>query len=101
MELTTYVVTRWYRAPELMMADAYSASVDIWSAGCIMAELIKRRALFPGKNTLNQLELITGVMGTMTQEDINKFGKPDPKALATAAASLPFVAALSVSILLY
>lgn len=81
MELTTYVVTRWYRAPELMMADAYSASVDIWSAGCIMAELVKRRALFPGKNTLNQLELITGVMGSMTQEDISKFGKPDPKAV--------------------
>jgi len=81
MELTTYVVTRWYRAPELMMADAYSASVDIWSAGCIMAELVKRRALFPGKNTLNQLELITAVMGSMTQEDISKFGKPDPKAV--------------------
>jgi len=81
MELTTYVVTRWYRAPELMMADCYTASVDIWSAGCIVAELMKRRALFPGKNTLNQLELITGIMGSMTQNDISKFGKPDPKAV--------------------
>merc|ERR1711988_75811 len=81
LELTTYVVTRWYRAPELMLADSYQASVDIWSAGCIMAELLKRRALFPGKNTLNQLELITGIMGSMTADDINKFGKPDPKAV--------------------
>merc|ERR1711988_1318170 len=64
-----------------MGADCYTSSVDIWSAGCIMAELMKRRALFPGKNTLNQLELITGIMGSMTQEDISKFGKPDPKAV--------------------
>lgn len=81
LELTTYVVTRWYRAPELMLADSYQASVDMWSVGCILAELIKRRALFPGKNTLNQLELITQTMGSMTENDISKFGKPDMKAV--------------------
>jgi mitogen-activated protein kinase 1/3 len=81
LELTTYVVTRWYRAPELMLADSYQASVDMWSVGCILAELIKRRALFPGKNTLNQLELITQTMGSMTERDIQKFGKPDMKAV--------------------
>eukprot|EP00656_Telonema_subtile_P037944 TRINITY_DN4240_c0_g1_i1.p1 TRINITY_DN4240_c0_g1~~TRINITY_DN4240_c0_g1_i1.p1 ORF type:complete len:453 (-),score=142.05 TRINITY_DN4240_c0_g1_i1:737-2095(-) len=81
LELTTYVVTRWYRAPELMLADSYQASVDMWAVGCILAELLKRRALFPGKNTLNQLELITQTMGSMTQQDIQKFGKPDMKAV--------------------
>eukprot|EP00658_Telonema_sp_P-2_P059488 TRINITY_DN4843_c0_g1_i2.p1 TRINITY_DN4843_c0_g1~~TRINITY_DN4843_c0_g1_i2.p1 ORF type:complete len:392 (+),score=127.91 TRINITY_DN4843_c0_g1_i2:163-1338(+) len=81
LELTTYVVTRWYRAPELMLADSYQASVDMWSVGCILAELIKRRALFPGKNTLNQLERISEVMGSINQKDISKFGKPDAKAV--------------------
>jgi len=81
LELTTYVVTRWYRAPELMLADSYQASVDMWAVGCILAELVKRRALFPGKNTLNQLELVTQTMGSMTEADIAKFGKPDMKAV--------------------
>ena len=68
MELTTYVVTRWYRAPELMMADAYTSSVDIWSAGCIVAELMKRRALFPGGSIMNashQLSVILSMMVKM------------------------------------
>jgi serine/threonine protein kinase len=58
--LTKHVVTRWYRAPEVVLAQPYSASVDIWSIGCIYAELIgmmkgnqddskKRRPLFPGE----------------------------------------------------
>ena len=44
------------------------------------------RTLIRGKNTLNQLELITAVMGSMTQEDISKFGKPDPKAVCPLCA---------------
>jgi serine/threonine protein kinase len=58
--LTKHVVTRWYRAPEVILAQPYSAAVDIWSLGCIFAELLglmrenikdyrKRRALFPGE----------------------------------------------------
>ena len=47
-DMTQYVVTRWYRAPELiMLAKDYTAAIDIWSAGCIMAELLSRRPLFP------------------------------------------------------
>jgi ankyrin repeat protein len=53
----------------------------MWAVGCILAELVKRRALFPGKNTLNQLELVTQTMGSMTEADIAKFGKPDMKAV--------------------
>lgn len=43
-EMTQYVVTRWYRAPELiMLTKDYTAAIDMWSAGCIMAELLSRR----------------------------------------------------------
>ena len=49
MHVVEYVVTRWYRAPEVIFErGAYSRAVDIWSAGCIFAELILRKALFPG-----------------------------------------------------
>jgi serine/threonine protein kinase len=47
--MTEYVVTRWYRAPELLLScDHYTASIDMWSVGCILAELLGRRPLFPG-----------------------------------------------------
>lgn len=47
--MTEYVVTRWYRAPELLLScDHYTAAIDVWSVGCILAELLGRRPLFPG-----------------------------------------------------
>ena len=47
--MTEYVATRWYRAPELMLSiKDYTSSVDMWSAGCIFAELIGRKPLLPG-----------------------------------------------------
>lgn len=48
-EMTGYVATRWYRAPEIMLNWMhYNKTVDIWSVGCIMAELITGKTLFPG-----------------------------------------------------
>ena len=47
--LTQYVATRWYRAPELMLPLNYTASVDMWSVGCIVAEMLARKPLFPGQ----------------------------------------------------
>jgi serine/threonine protein kinase len=63
--LTEYVVTRWYRCPELLLSPnlPYSAAVDIWSIGCIIGELIKRKPLFPGKSHANQVQLILEVRG--------------------------------------
>lgn len=58
MKLTTVVVTLWYRAPEVLLGEAYNSSVDIWSAGCIIAEMFQRRVLFPGTAEGNQLEKI-------------------------------------------
>ena len=48
--MTQYVATRWYRAPELMVSVVeYTAAVDVWSVGCILAEMLGRKQLFPGK----------------------------------------------------
>lgn len=69
--MTEYVVTRWYRAPELLLScDHYSAAIDIWSVGCILAELLRRKPLFPGSNYLEQLNLIVGTLGTPSREEL-------------------------------
>jgi len=69
--MTEYVVTRWYRAPELLLSCAeYTAAIDIWSCGCIFAELLGRKPLFPGRDYVHQLNLITRVLGTPSDEDL-------------------------------
>lgn len=70
-QLTAYVATRWYRAPEIMLSwREYTRSVDMWSVGCILAEIIGRKPLFPGSDFLDQLQLITDVIGTPSDADI-------------------------------
>lgn len=95
-QLTKHVVTRWYRAPELILLESnYSSAIDMWSAGCILSELLsmqassvrdpsKRRALFPGKSCFplsadnplaythpdDQLAVIFDVIGTPRDDDI-------------------------------
>jgi len=52
IKMTQYVATRWYRAPELILLTLnYTAAIDMWSVGCILAEMIGRRHLFPGKTS--------------------------------------------------
>jgi serine/threonine protein kinase len=89
-DLTEYVVTRWYRAPEIMLScqvlfllafvfgtsDAfteemsilspkdYKSAIDVWSVGCIFAEMLGRKPLFPGNDFIHQLNLINEVVGT-------------------------------------
>ena len=54
-ELTEYVVTRWYRAPEIMLAcQEYTKAIDMWSVGCIFAELLGRKPIFPGDDYIDQ-----------------------------------------------
>ena len=54
--LTDYVATRWYRAPEILLGKKnYTKGVDMWSLGCILAEMIAGKPLFPGKNTMDQV----------------------------------------------
>jgi len=70
-DLTMYVVTRWYRAPELILAcDNYSGAIDMWSVGCIFAELMSRKPLFAGEDFLHQLRLICEVLGSPSNEDL-------------------------------
>lgn len=60
--MTEYVVTRWYRAPELLLnSSEYTSAIDVWSVGCIFAEIMTREPLFPGKDYVHQLKLITEV----------------------------------------
>ncbi|WCJ36226.1 Cyclin-dependent kinase G1 [Euphorbia peplus] len=62
---TSLVVTLWYRAPELLMgAKKYSTAVDMWSVGCIMAELLAKEPLFTGKNEIDQLTKVFKILGT-------------------------------------
>jgi serine/threonine protein kinase len=61
---TDYVATRWYRAPELILRSrTYTASVDMWGFGAIMAEIIDLRPLFPGTDEMNQVWQICQVLG--------------------------------------
>ncbi len=74
---TKEVVTLWYRAPELLLGTTeYSTPVDMWSVGCIFAEIISKRALFDGDSEQDQIRKIFRIMGT-PNEDI----WPDVKSL--------------------
>lgn len=69
--LTEYVATRWYRAPEIMLSHSqYTFAIDVWSVGCILAEMFTGVPLFPGRNHCQQLTLIFQLLGTpQTTED--------------------------------
>ncbi|KAJ0081876.1 hypothetical protein Patl1_10478 [Pistacia atlantica] len=67
----SYICSRFYRAPELIFgATEYTTSIDIWSAGCVLAELLLGQPLFPGENAVGQLVEIIKVLGTPTREEI-------------------------------
>ncbi|KAM7254697.1 hypothetical protein ACFE04_019938 [Oxalis oulophora] len=67
----SYICSRFYRAPELIFgATEYTTSIDIWSAGCVLAELLLGQPLFPGENAVDQLVEIIKVLGTPTREEI-------------------------------
>jgi len=66
---THEVITLWYRAPEILLgSQAYSMPVDIWSAGCIFAEMLAKRPLFPGDSEIDELFRIFRTLGTPTEE---------------------------------
>ncbi|CAA91771.1 Mitogen-activated protein kinase sty1 [Schizosaccharomyces pombe] len=70
-QMTGYVSTRYYRAPEIMLTwQKYNVEVDIWSAGCIFAEMIEGKPLFPGRDHVNQFSIITELLGTPPMEVI-------------------------------
>lgn len=73
--MTEYVVTRWYRAPELLLSpnNPYSEAIDLWSVGCIFAEMINRKPLFPGAGYIDQVQRIFDALGYM---DPKRLGFP-------------------------
>jgi len=72
-EMTGYVATRWYRAPEIMLSWMhYNQTVDVWSVGCILAELLTGKPLFPGTDHINQLKKTMQLTGTPQSELLAK-----------------------------
>ncbi|XP_074574658.1 mitogen-activated protein kinase 10-like isoform X2 [Curcuma longa] len=71
---TDYVATRWYRAPELCGSffSKYTPAIDIWSIGCIFAEVLTGKPLFPGKNVVHQLDLMTDLLGIPSLDTISR-----------------------------
>lgn len=106
------VATRWYRAPEgllssgnyttagsslLMMLEpfivlirAHLSSVDVWSVGCILAELLGRKVLFPGRTDEEQIELIINTFGTPSAEELDQL-QDDMVSILLAPSSSSFV----------
>lgn len=73
-EFTDYVATRWYRAPELLVGDTqYGPPVDVWAIGCVFAELITSRPLWPGESDVDQLYLIRQTLGELLPRHIEIF----------------------------
>ncbi|CAF5021668.1 unnamed protein product, partial [Rotaria sp. Silwood1] len=72
--LTDYIATRWYRAPECILTKGYyEQSVDIWSTGCVMFEILTLKPLFVGKTELDLINKIHTVLGTPSMEMLKKF----------------------------
>src|SRR5213592_3640167 len=87
--MTEYVATRWYRAPEIMLSfQSYTKasipfpltllifSVDLWSVGCILAELLGGRPFFKGRDYVDQLNQILHYLGTPNEETLSRIGSP-------------------------
>eukprot|EP00877_Chromochloris_zofingiensis_P006799 jgi/Chrzof1/2372/Cz11g12200.t1_MAPK4 len=90
--LTEYVVTRWYRAPELLLSCSdYTAAIDVWSVGCILAELLGRKPLFPGKDYIHQLNLITKALDLLSRMLVFN---PYKRITVDEALAHPYLAAL-------
>jgi len=73
--MTEYVATRWYRAPEIMLSfQNYTKAIDVWSVGCIFAEMLGGKVLFAGRDYVHQLNLILNILGTPPEETIRRIG---------------------------
>lgn len=75
--MTEYVATRWYRAPEIMLSHQnYTTAIDIWSVGCILAELLGRRPLFKGRDYVDQLNQILHYLGHPSESMLQRIASP-------------------------
>ncbi|VAI77057.1 unnamed protein product [Triticum turgidum subsp. durum] len=105
---TSCVGTRWFRAPELLYGStSYGQEIDLWSLGCILAELLSLEPIFPGQSDIDQIGRIIGVLGNITEEsfpgcsnlpDYNKIFFSKVEKPTGLKASLPNRSASEVSI---
>ncbi|XP_052779197.1 mitogen-activated protein kinase 14-like isoform X2 [Mya arenaria] len=79
-QMTGYVATRWYRAPEIMLNWMhYNQTVDVWSIGCIMAEMLTGRPLFPGTDHIDQLTKILTLAGSPNERLLSKISSEEAR----------------------
>lgn len=78
--MTEYVVTRWYRAPEVCLGNSdYGPAIDVWSVGCIIAELLTRSPLLPGTDYMNQLQKTFEITGRPSEDELDFVKSPAAK----------------------
>ena len=95
---TPGVVTRWYRPPELLLGcSKYGPEVDVWGAGCILAELFLRRPLFPSEDDLQQLDMVSKLCGSINATTLGPISAdcPDLKTFQGKACMKKFKELLS------
>ncbi|KAG2325495.1 hypothetical protein Bca52824_008223 [Brassica carinata] len=102
--MTEYVVTRWYRAPELLLnSSVYTSAIDIWSVGCIFLELLTRQVVFPGRDRVHQLRLILELLGSPSEKELGSLSEDsklylrqlshhDPQSLFVVFPNVPYTA---------
>jgi len=74
------ILTRWYRAPEVLLnMPNYGSGIDVWSCGCILAEIMIGKPLFPGQSNVNMLTLIVELLGSPSLEDLRQVTNPSAR----------------------
>jgi serine/threonine protein kinase len=87
--MTEYVVTRWFRPPELVLTQMYTAAVDMWGLGCIFAQLLGRKPLFPGRDFKDQVEVICSIIGKPTEEQMAHIDSPRAREFVSKLPDVP------------
>lgn len=78
IQMSQNVVTRWYRAPEILLgSQVYDESVDLWAAGCVLYEIINKKPLFQGRDEVEQITQIFKLTGTPKISDISWYASKD------------------------
>lgn len=89
-QMTDYVATRWYRAPEVLLTyKKYTGAMDMWSVGCIFGELLLRKPLLPGTDANHQIEIILNLLGFPSDADIESIPNPRAKEKVLRMAKRP------------
>lgn len=88
-DMTQYVVTRYYRAPELLCDSAYDERIDIWSAGLIFAEIMTRKVVLRGSNYMDQLRKTVEMVGVPSEEDCSFISDKDARRTVSQMGSRP------------